>query len=235
MLWFLVGASAVVAALLIAVWFTSASTTSILRLLRVAIPVIAIVIGLFLIISGRIVWAWVALMALLPWVARLRSFINLTKAMRGRTSGQVSEVRTRFVHMTLELDTGEMDGEVQEEPYKGRRLSKMTLSEIINLYRLAMLTDSQSASVIEAYLDRMHGEAWRAAAEAPGSDNGAKAGPMTIKKAREILGVKRTADAKEIKRAHRRLMHKYHPDKGGSDYLAAQINEAKDILLEKGS
>jgi DnaJ-class molecular chaperone len=46
-----------------------------------------------------------------------------------------------------------------------------------------------------------------------------------------MLGVGANADADEIKKAHRSLMQKYHPDKGGSDQLAARINQAKDILL----
>lgn len=231
MLWFIVGASIVIGLLLMARWFATANTSSVLRLVSIAVPALAIFIGLLLIITGRIVWAWIALMALLPWVARLRSFSNLAKAMRGRSPGQVSEVRTRFVNMTLALDTGEMDGEVQEAPYAGQRLSQMKLSEIINLHRLATLSDPQSASVLEAYLDRMHGEEWREDAEAFASDSGAQTGHMTTNEARIILGVKPTANEKEIKKAHRHLMQKYHPDKGGSDYLAARINEAKNILL----
>lgn len=59
----------------------------------------------------------------------------------------------------------------------------------------------------------------------------ANPGNMTAAQAREILGVKAGATKEEIIKAHKRMMQKVHPDRGGSDYLAAQLNQAKDTLL----
>ena len=54
---------------------------------------------------------------------------------------------------------------------------------------------------------------------------------MSQKQACDILGIKPNASKEEIIKAHKRMMQKVHPDRGGSDYLAAQINQAKDTLL----
>ena len=60
----------------------------------------------------------------------------------------------------------------------------------------------------------------------------AASGTMTVEEASKILAVPMTATDKEIIDAHRRIILKNHPDRGGSSYLAAQINRAKEVLLE---
>ncbi len=230
---------ALLAALLLAVrWFATADPKTLAKTLKwVGFALVAALI-LFLAVSGRLGWALMALPALLPWFLRARSMARTAKAFSrmaagaaGQGTGQTSAVETRFLDMILDHDSGAMTGTVREGPYAGRRLDDMSLAELAELLRTCWIEDAESAQVLEAYLDRVHGGDWRAQAEQSDEGGGFAAGRMSPEEARRILGVEPGASPEDIKKAHRRLMAGTHPDRGGSDYLAAKINEAKDVLL----
>ncbi|MEM9683941.1 MAG: DnaJ domain-containing protein [Pseudomonadota bacterium] len=220
-------------------WFLRTEPRQILKTLRWAGLALAIIIGVVLVATKQFQLIYALAIFLLPWLLRVRALRNRMKTARGPTPGQASEVRTRFVVMQLDHDTGHMDGIVQEGPFAGRTLSDMSLEDVVDLFRQAVAEDEASAQVLQAYLERMHGEDWRArsgaagaGAGAAGSDGGGSSpGPIGVEEARAILGVGPNASDDEIKRAHRSLMKQFHPDHGGSDYLAARINEAKEVLL----
>lgn len=153
-----------------------------------------------------------------------------------RSGGQASTVRADFVEMTLDHDTGDMDGEVLNGRFEGRKLSSMETAELLALLRETLSHDAQSAKLVEAYLDRVAPD-WR---DQPGArtsetSDAAASGPMTIAEAYRILGLWPGAKPEDIRRAHREMMKKFHPDQGGSTYLAMKINEAKDTLLAQFS
>ena len=136
--------------------------------------------------------------------------------------------------MSLDHDSGEMDGVVREGRFQGRSLSELELAQLLELLAECRAQDQHSAQVLEAWLDREHGDAWREQDPGSGADPGAAApdtGRMTVREAREILGVGESATRDDIVGAHRRLMQRLHPDRGGSTYLAAKVNEAKELLL----
>jgi len=94
--------------------------------------------------------------------------------------------------------------------------------------------DGESVALLQAYLDRVHTDTWQQQAGAQGQQQTASApSEMSRDEALQILGLSSEASATEIIEAHRRLMQKLHPDRGGSAYLAARINLAKDTLLGK--
>ena len=147
--------------------------------------------------------------------------------------GQVSEVETEYLRMSLDHATGVMTGTVRKGRFQGRRLEELDNRSLIELWREVRADDPASVSLVEGYLDRFMPD-WREASRgfAGGGSEQPKGAPaMTPDEALSILGLKPGASPDEIKAAHHRLMMKIHPDQGGSDALAAQVNRAKDVLL----
>jgi hypothetical protein len=150
-----------------------------------------------------------------------------------KSTGQVSRVRTTFVEMELDHDSGTMRGHILAGAHQGAALDALDPATLIGL--LAAM-DADSRDLLAAYLDRRE-PSWREHAQSDaGAGNGARAArgsKMTEEEAYQILGVEPGAAAADITRAHRSLMKKLHPDQGGSTYLAARVNEAKDVLLRR--
>lgn len=148
-----------------------------------------------------------------------------------RTAGQNSRVATSIIAMQLDHDTGRMEGDVLAGPFKGRKLSSLTLPEAQALHAQCAAAQDQSRALFEAWIERTHPE-WRNQWDSGAGRSAPAASPkMTRAEALAILGLKEGATPDEVRAAHRRLMKTAHPDLGGSDYLAAKINEAKEFLL----
>lgn len=143
-----------------------------------------------------------------------------------------SIVRTAALEMELDHDTGLLEGLVLAGLSEGRMLGAMNLTELGRLYR-ELAVDADSRQLLEAYLDgrfpvwRLDTQTYRGEGLriAPGP------GAMTKEEAYKILGLETGAAATDVRKAHRRLMQRLHPDVGNASFLAARINEAKDVLL----
>jgi hypothetical protein len=147
------------------------------------------------------------------------------------SAGKTSQLRTDHLELELDHDTGAVRGRVLKGIFQGRDIESLSPADVALLWQDCRFNDPQSAQVLEAYLDRIHPE-WREDVKR-GEEHlaGGPDGRMTREQAFEILGLKPEANEDEIRRAHRELMKRMHPDQGGSNYLAAKINEAKDVLL----
>jgi hypothetical protein len=155
-------------------------------------------------------------------------------------AGDPVEVETDLLRMRLDRTSGDVNGAVKTGRFAGRDLGSLERADLLDLLADAQRVDTQSSSLLEAYLDRRFPD-WREAEE-PGHGTGGgghQGGGSTANdamdedEALQILGLEPGADPEAIRQAHRRLMAKLHPDSGGSTFLAVQINRAKDILLGK--
>ena len=237
--YYILGLFLVMGLFLVARWFVSAEPKEVARAARWVLIVIGTMAVVYLVLLRRFGLALWLIVMLLPLVLRWRAVLQRLKASAGPSPGRSSTIETRFLRMVLDHDSGAMGGEVLEGRFIGRRLEDLAPEQLVELWRDWRAADAQSAAVLEAYLDRTLGQDWRAAAGAGagegsgggGSRPGSAETAMTREEAYKILGLEPGADAEQIRQAHRQLMQKVHPDHGGSNYLAAKINQAKDLLL----
>ncbi len=160
------------------------------------------------------------------------------KAKKNSGTSKQSTVETSLLKMTLDHESGEIDGELLDTVSEGKFLSEFELPDLISLYIVAGKQYPDSTEILATYLDRKYGTDWREAANAENGsqESGQNSGEsgnseMTVIEAYEVLGLDNKATEEEIIAAHRKLMLKLHPDKGGSNYLATKINQAKDLLV----
>ncbi len=213
--------------------FSKADPKQAARILRVIGGAAALIFAGFLLLRGEIgVAVPVGLFGL-----GLLGYVSLWPATFGartqKSAGQASRVRTDYLEMELDHDSGAMYGRILKGRLAGTALDRLDRAALINL--LGEI-DADSRDLLAAYLDR-RAPGWREHAQ---GDTGPSGGPrpssggkMTEEEAYQILGVQPGASAQDISRAHRSLMKKLHPDQGGTTYLAARVNEAKDVLLRR--
>ena len=231
------GVVAVVLLYMLLQMFRAANPVLLARGIKIAGGVIALAVAAFTGLRGELAVAiplGIFGAGLLGWSPfGPGSFSNIGAIFGGgaqRSSGQASRVRSQFLEMSLDHDSGELSGQIVDGPNAGRSLDEFDLAGL-----MAMVPgfDAESVSLLESYLDRRF-PAWRQHAErdaAGGQRRAASSSKMTDEEAYQILGLQPGASRDEIGRAHRALMKKLHPDQGGSTYLAARVNEAKDTLL----
>lgn len=204
---------------------------------------LALLILVGLVATGRGAIVFGLLFMLLPFlrpVWRSLRAMGLQARMQGRQGNRTSTLSTRTLRMSLVHATGDLDGEVTAGAFTGRRLSALSVRELVQLMQACAVSDTQSLPLLEAFADRRF-PGWRASAADPEAAEeweaeGARAfvpdpGGMTRDDAYQILGLAPGASDEAIRAAHHRLIKVLHPDRGGSSLLAAQVNRARDLLL----
>lgn len=243
-------ATAIVLALVIIIrWFNRAPAPIVARRLRRLALYGVIGLLIFLAVSGKLHWLFAAAAALFPLLLRMLPLLRYVPFLRqwyqryqtrhtatagpasGAPGSQQSTVVTHFLRMTLDHQRGEIDGLILAGRFINSRLSELTLAQLVQLNQDYLHQDADSARLLQRFAERIHGEAWHTAQQQASSPS-AHTTTMSRAEAYEILDLAAGATRDEIIAAHRRLMQKVHPDHGGSTYLAARINQAKDLLLK---
>jgi len=201
---------------------------------------------LVLVLTGRAHWLAAVFAAILPFLRillrvlsnipfpllrRLLGGLGAARPQDQPSSGQTSTVQSKYIRMTLNHDSGDINGEVLSGQFAGKTLDQLELDALLQLLGECQ-DDEESVALLQAYLDRVYGDDWQQqAGEQARQQTASPSGEMSRDEALQVLGLTDGASEDEIVEAHRRLMQKLHPDRGGSSYLAAVINQAKDTLL----
>tara|TARA_B100000497_G_scaffold122427_1_gene153491 strand:- start:1118 stop:1849 length:732 start_codon:yes stop_codon:yes gene_type:complete len=220
-------------------FFISTPAARLKRIVFWSAGIVSVGIFIFLLyrLSGSFLWSWVVF--LIPLILRWRGLIQqirrAAKTASGPAKGQFSSVNTEFLEMNLNHDTGEMSGLVKKGEKKGYRIETLNLNQLLELIEESK-SDAASIQLLERFLDKYFDENWRETSQSSSdryeNNNDYSSDSISRAQALKILGLVEPVTDEQIKEAHRRLILANHPDRGGSTFLATQINKAKDVLLE---
>jgi len=211
-------------------------------LLRVGV-ILAALLLFALAVSGRLHWLFALISGLLPFVGRLARWLGpllrlypLFRRSRPQggpqpRAGQQSVVNSKRLRMSLDHASGAIEGCVTVGVYAGQTLEQLSLAQLRELYAACQRDDPEGVRLLDAYIQRHRDQQWHGTA--PHQADAAAEGTMDDHEALAILGLKPGATRADILQAHKRLMSRLHPDKGGSNYLASKINQAKELLLQR--
>ncbi len=197
--------------------------------------------AIVLTLAGKMHWLGAALTGLLvvlrqtfPLLIRAFPLLQqwLQRSQGGNTQGQQSEVSSDILRMHLDHSSGELSGQVLKGPFKDWYLKEMNHQQLDALLQFCRQEDEDSVQLLSSYLEQRFPEGFQSHQEADAGSEPSGGNALTRSEALAVLGLNEDASEEQIITAHRSLIQKLHPDRGGNDYLAAKINEAKDFLLK---
>ncbi len=237
----LLAAILIVALFIILHWFRSKSPEQLRQGLKVAALFMLIVVLIFLAATGRLSWLFALFAALIPLFKRLLPFIRYAPVIkhfwrklpgRGNQSkvGQ-SAIKSTLLELRLNHQSGKIDGQILGGRFKDQLLSQLSTQQLQSCLTQWQQHDMASAQLLSVYITQKTGHP-------PGNwdfDHGSQpqGEKMSETEALAILGLQPPIDQAIVVETHRRLIQKLHPDRGGSNYLAVKINQAKDVLLTR--
>lgn len=194
------------------------------------------VVTVLLVITGRAHWLSAAIAGLLPAMkgllttalraAPLLKFWGKASSAAFGTEGIGPTLRTQHLEIKINLTNGAMDGTVRKGTYAESRLSTLSREQLSQLLSAYQNSDRESGLLLNAYMARRFTGFEEAKTTSPPLSGNSD------EEALQILGLQPGASREDIGKAHKSLIQKLHPDRGGNDYLAAKVNAAKDQLLK---
>lgn len=198
-------------------------------------------VTLALVVTGRAHWLTAAIAGLLPVAKSLLGLLArsapLIQMWRRRSNSQFGpRLKTPFLDIKINLRNGHIDGKVLQGEFAEQLLSSLDRTQLDKLAESMKNIDREGTMLLHAYLMRRFGangeqsQSYREYQQKH-QRQGQTASSFTKDEALQILGLQVGAGNTEIVKAHKKLIQKLHPDRGGNDYLASKVNAAKDLLL----
>ena len=191
---------------------------------------IVLAIALVLVRTGTMHWIGAGLAALLPLISFLfkwgRRALPIVRIL-SRFKTVPSQFKTKSLAVTINFSNQHMDGKVLTGAFVDKLLSELTIEQLDILASEFKKNDRESAALLYAYRLRNG----NSKTQEQDKFTSQELSGLSVEEARDILGVTAESSSDDIIKAHKRLMQRLHPDRGGSGYLAAKINAAKDTLI----
>ncbi len=232
MVFFIYGLLILTLLLVLGAVFVNTEPAKLLQFGRGIVIAVMVAVIAFLLFTGRFGLAIGAGMMLAGLLRGSNPFARYPR--REGSEKQASQVRTDWLEMRLDHESGEISGQVLKGDHAGRSLDDIDFAGIKELYTNLLQIDPSSARLLDSYAARRFGGDWQDAGAEGGQDgHPSPPGGMSREEALEILGLDETADEEAIHKAYKEMIRRVHPDQGGSSYLAAKINQARDVLLKE--
>jgi DnaJ-domain-containing protein 1 len=190
-------------------------------------------LGLALISAGILLFLFRSVVLAIPLMILGMTLLLLKNAgAASARAPKTSTVRSTHLEMTLDHESGTIDGRILFGKREGQLLSNLTLHELLE-YSVEIETDTETVKLFQTFLDNVHPD-WRDQYEEQSARRDAPSPPsgeVSQDQAYEVLGLEAGCTDEDIRKAYHRLIKRVHPDSGGTAALMAQVTEAKDRLL----
>jgi len=181
-----------------------------------------IILGCFLIFSGKLNFLPVALAPALLFFRRISSLLTILNFFSRSSFGSKfkPKINTKYLQIEIILQSRQATINIIEGNFKGRSFSSLSQNEVSKLLEELKLNDPRGFNILNVIISQNKQ-----------STSSTDKSQMTDEEALSILGLKKGASDEDIKKSYYDLMKKFHPDKDGNNYLSNLITEAKNKLL----